>query len=121
MVVSEHELIDVADLELFMGAVDLETQYGYADATVNAWISLAENMVIGITKVTWTATTLTDNVKAVVLLWAKQFTLNQMIQDGHTSRTNPESKNERYLTEITKGLTEVPRTENDATRNLWMD
>lgn len=104
-----------------MGGVDLETKYGYADTTVDSWMTNAENMVIGITEHAWTATSVTQPIKTVVLMWAKQFTLNQMIQDDHTSRQNPENKSEKYLTEITQALMGPAKKTYTAERQLWAD
>lgn len=104
-----------------MGSVDLETKYGYTDTTVEAWMSNAENMVIGITENAWTSTSVTGAIQTVVLMWAKQFTLNQMIQDGHTSKQNPENKSEKYLTDITKALMRPAQIANTAERQLWAD
>jgi len=101
---SDHGLLTVTNLELFMAGVDLETKYGYTDTIVEAIISTAEDMVIGITGEVWSSTTVTDGVSAVVKLWSKQLLLNQMIEDGHTSKENPEVKSVKYLTDITKEI-----------------
>ena len=54
-------------------------------------------------------------------MWAKQFTLNQMIQDGHTSRQNPENKSEKYLTDITKALMSPSKKAYTAERSIWVE
>ena len=115
--VSGYELITIAELELFHASVDYETKYGYSDAVVESWITAAEEMVIGITEVVWSATTVTPGVKVVVKMWAKQYALNQMIEDNHTSQKNPESKTERWLIDITKSLIK-PAT---AKRTIFVD
>ena len=104
-----------------MGSVDLETKYGYTDTTVEGWMSNAENMVIGITENAWTSTSVTGPIKTVVLMWAKQFTLNQMIQDGHTSKENPEMKSLKYLTDITKALMGPAHKVYTAERSIWVE
>lgn len=119
--VSENGLITIGDLELFMGSVDLETKYGYTDTTVESWMSNAENMVIGITETAWNITSVTGAIKTVILMWAKQFVLNQMIQEGHTSSKNPESKSEIYLTKITKALMGPSKKANTAERSIWVE
>ncbi len=78
---SEYAYITVANLETFMGEINLETVYGYIDATVEVQISQAEKYVNDIKKQTYSGT-IPDDVVAATKLMAKRLLNNLMIEDG---------------------------------------
>ncbi len=84
-----YGIIDIAVLEAYTckdysSYVDSDNNRLYSDTNIEAWISMAERLIVSYCKKTYTNTTAPNDVIFAVTYMAGIFANNQLIKDGLT-------------------------------------